>query len=120
MSARLYKYSRQLSWVGILGVVFAGLLWAIGQPGASLGTLAATPVAVFNYWFLAKVLSEPGVETKRVVTRALVRTAIACTALFIGALFGVDVMLGVFLGLNIEVLTYFGKAFRAILRRGSA
>ncbi len=116
----MYIYSRLLSWVSACGVVLAGLLWAIGQSGAALGTLAATPVAVFNHWFLAKILAEPDVETKHVVVRALIRTVIACTALLIGAQFGVDVMLGVLLGLNIEVLTYFGEALWAILRRGSA
>lgn len=119
-SSLVQIYSRLLLWVGVCGIASAGLLWLIGQPGAALGTLAATPAAMFNHWFLAKILAEPGVETKRIVVRTLLRTAIACTALFIGAQFGVDVMLGVLLGLNIEVLTYFGEALWAILRRGSA
>lgn len=112
---------RLLLSVGIMGAVLAGLLWIVGQPGAALGVISATPVAIFNHWFLARILARTGmVETSDVVIRALARTAIACGALLLGWQFGIDVMIGVLLGLNVEVLTYFGEALWAILRRGSA
>lgn len=112
---------RLLLLVGIIGAVLGCFLWGIGQPRVALGTVLATPVAMFNHWFLAKVLARRGtVETSEVMIRTLVRTAIACGGLLIGLQFGIDVMLGVLLGLNVEVLTYFGEALWAILRRGSA
>lgn len=120
-SSLVNKEGRLLLLVGVVGVVLGGLLWRLGQPGAALGTVSATPVAIFNHWFLAKVLARTGtVETSEVMIRTLVRTAIACGGLLIGLQFGIDVMLGVLLGLNVEVLTYFGEALWAILRRGSA
>lgn len=97
------------------------LALVLGYPEAAAGAAAVIPVVALNRWITAGYVQRAKADDVRgIVLRAQVRTAIGIVALLLGSLFSVEAMLGVLMGLSVEVLTYLGEAVAVLLRRRGA
>lgn len=109
---------RSLAIVG-LGIAAGLLLWLAGLGTASMGVVAVVPLALFNRWFVASAVRRGGLDVTggQVMMRVIIRTVLSIVALLIAYRFGLMAMLGALLGLNLEVLTYFGEVLFGRRRR---
>lgn len=103
---------------GIVIVALALSYWLY-----ALGVALAASVAWFLYrWQMTAVVNCEGVSprkaTTRLLTRSLIRMLILFTLLGLSILGGELFLFGVLTGLLLQVMTYMGRAFLIILRKG--
>jgi hypothetical protein len=95
-----------------LGLVLAGVGALIGETTVTLGVLAAIPVSLFNYYYVAGAIPDKLGENEtprqihnRFMGRALVRFIVSCTAILLAILGGAEFVLGVAIGLVLQMLS---------------
>lgn len=95
----------------ILAAVAAAVLWIVGLGHMAIAIIAVLPVALFRTWLFRNAIDR-GLSAQRVVARALIRTVLSLTALIVGSLLGVEILLGVLVGLGVELIAYvIGSSF---------
>ncbi len=105
----------------LLGLGLAAGAWLAGWPQAGYGIVAGMPVGIFNYWLVASSVVRPGqdpLQSQRILmTRVLIRMGVAFAALAGAAPLGYQVLLGMLVGLSLQLLTYFGDVARTLIDR---
>lgn len=94
-------YKLNIAFV-VLGAALVRLLASRPMALAVLGTL---PVSLLRTWLFRSGI-ERGLPAARMVGRAMVRMVLSVGALIVGALFGAEVLLGVLIGLCMELAAY--------------
>lgn len=107
--------------IGLLTALMAVAAFGFGFPVAALGVIAGGLVGQFNYWLSRRALRQLQVDPKAgsvaVMTRSFTRLGLSAASLFAAMPFGSEAIFGVFAGLMLELLTYFGEIFLFIARR---
>jgi len=94
-------YKLNIAFV-VLGAALVRLLASRPMALAVLGTL---PVSLLRTWLFRSGI-ERGLPAARMVGRAMVRMVLSVGALIVGALFGAEILLGVLIGLCMELAAY--------------
>jgi len=104
----------------ILGLVLAGAAFFSGQSSVAVGIAAGMPISALNYYLMVSAV-DGAAEAKKAQTfflrRFLYRTVISFAALFLSLLVGVRFMLGVAVGLTLQVLVHILEGVSLILDR---
>ncbi|NMD43709.1 MAG: hypothetical protein GYA86_10455 [Firmicutes bacterium] len=107
----------------ILGAAIIMVALFLGHWLYALGVALAASLAWLLYrWQMIAVINHDGVSprkaTARLLTRSLIRMLILFTLLGLSILGGEVFLFGVLTGLLLQVMTYMGRAFFIILRKG--
>lgn len=118
------KNNRMWTLVG-LALAASALAYVIGFPLAALGVLAGTPVGLVNFQLMNSVRQRMGSDESGesygllVMQRTLFRLLLSAGAIFAAALVGMEFVVGVLVGVVLEVLTYLGDALKMLfIRKG--
>lgn len=90
---------------GVVTVASAALVRALISREMAIAILCTLPITIFRSWLVKHALDR-GVAPVRVVLRVFLRTGLSLSALAIGGILGTDIMIGVLMGLGMELITY--------------
>jgi hypothetical protein len=97
----------------LLGLVLAGVGVYINQVRVAWGILAAVPVSLFNYYLVAGAIPDklgpqetPRQIHNRFMGRALIRFIVSCVAILLAILGGAEFVVGVAIGLVLQMFSY--------------
>ncbi|WP_366923706.1 ATP synthase subunit I [Metallumcola ferriviriculae] len=95
----------------VMGLVLAGIAVIFGQFSVAMGIAAGVPVSVINYYLMVSAIDSAATaegETTQTffMRRFLYRTLITFTTLFLSLLGGVQFMLGMAVGLSLQMLVH--------------
>lgn len=91
-------------------------LWLAGAKMTAMAGIAVLPLSLFHSWLTRSAIMKGG-SSSQVVLRTLIRTVLAVVALAVASYFGTEVLLGVLLGLSLEVMTHLVYGVQMLLRR---
>lgn len=116
------KLDRRLTLLA-LGGVSALAAYVIGFPRAAAGVLAGMPVGLINYQMMFSVrerFGEAGSTSElasALMQRTMLRLLLSAGALLLASTLGPEFLIGVLVGVVLEVLSYFGDAFKLFFGR---
>lgn len=108
-----------------LGAVSAVAAYVIGFPMAAAGVMAGMPVGLINYQMMFTVRqrladgSSASEQAGALMQRTMLRLLLSAGALLLASLLGPEFVVGVLVGVVLEVLSYFGDAMRMFLGRAT-
>lgn len=101
--------------VGI-GLTLTAILWLLGVQRTALAVLAVLPLSLFQTWLTTSAIMNGG-SSARVVLRTSARTVLSIVAVAIASYYGTGAMVGVLIGLNLEIMSHLVYGVHMILRR---
>ncbi len=107
----------------ILDIIIAAVGYFFLNKLFALGVIVALPVSLFNVWLLAGAVKglkglNPRQAQNRFMFRALIRMIVSLSVLIVSIHWGIYFMLGVTVGLVLQMLTYFKDAFHFLFGKG--
>lgn len=110
----------------VLGAVLALIAYFVGFPMTALGVLAGLPVGLLNYQMVFAVRQQwtqaeqgqAGEQASALAQRMMLRLVISGAALFFASQLGAEFLIGVLIGVVIEMLSYMQDAFRTFFGFG--
>lgn len=105
------------------GLVIVALGYFFVSRQFALGVLVGLPFSIFNFWLVASAVEglagmSPRKSQNRFMVRLFLRMLLAMAVLFISVRWGAHFMLGVAVGLILQVLTYFKDAVKLMAGKG--
>lgn len=108
--------------MAVLGLAASAGAYGLGFPRAAVGVVAGGILGLMNYGLSRRIAArEVGADPKKLQTlllmRSLGRMVVSWGALLAAIPFGIEVVFGVFIGLLLELATYYGDVAALIIRR---
>lgn len=111
--------------LAVLGAVLAGVAYGAGFPMAAVGVLAGLPIGLLNYQLMFSVQQQwakapsghSGQYASALGQRMMLRLVISGGALYLASTVNPEFLIGALVGIVIEVLSYFGDAFKILFSR---
>ena len=110
-------------FMAALGVLAAAAGVFAGETRFSTGVLIGLPVGLFNYWLMGSAVHaarrlDPGKAQAFFFKRAFLRLGVTLGMLILAAPFGPPVVLGVGLGLTLQMFSYLLDIGKVLLGKG--
>lgn len=107
----------------VLGAVCAIIAYFVGFPMTATGVLAGLPVGLINFQMLhslrQRLAEADGTTTEQasaLAQRTMLRLLLSVGALLLASSLGPEFLIGVLIGVVLEVLSYFGDAMKLFFR----
>lgn len=109
----------------IFGAVLAAIAYGIGFPMTAVGVLAGLPIGLLNYQLMFSVRQQwaeapsgqSGQFASALGQRTMLRLVLSGGALFLASTVSPEFLVGALVGIVIEMLSYFGDAFKVLISR---
>jgi hypothetical protein len=123
VTVRSENIGKRYLQVIIADIIIAAAAYFFFNKVFALGVIVVLPISLLNVWLLAGAVKSlkgltPRQAQNRFMFRALVRMIISLSVLIISIHWGIYFMLGVAVGLALQMLTYFKDAFTFLFGKG--
>ncbi|MBZ4687928.1 MAG: hypothetical protein PWQ96_706 [Clostridia bacterium] len=116
-------FKNRVVQIVVFGLITAALGYLFVDHRFGIGVIAGLPFSIFNFWLVASAVEglegeSPRRSQNRFMLRSFLRMFISMAVLFISIKWGIYFMLGVAMGLILQMLTYFKDAVKLLSGKG--